>query len=93
VQEKTGTSEGAKPHLEPYRYGGRLAPRPQRAGLTPAAPRSIAPRSISDRLKLSSATLLARLEAENMVLRNRAVELALRIQKLAEQQRWPVNMR
>ena len=88
MQEKIGTSEGAKPHVEPYRYSGRLAPRPQRAGLTPAAPRSI-----SDRLKLSSATLLARLEAENMLLRNRAVELALHIQKLAEQQRRPVNMR
>jgi len=91
VQEKTGTSEGAKPHLEPYRHSGRFAPRPQRAGLPPAA--DLNPRSISDGLKLSSATLLARLEAENMLLRNRAVELALHIQKLAEQQRWPVNMR
>jgi hypothetical protein len=91
LREKTETSEGARPHLEPYRYGGRFAPRPQRAGLPPAA--DLNPRSTSDRPKLSSATLLARLEAENMVLRNRAVELALRIQKLAEPQRWPVNMR
>jgi hypothetical protein len=91
MQQKIGTSEGAKPHVEPYRYSGRLAPRSRRAGLPPAA--DFDPRSISDRLKLSSATLLARLEAENMVLRNRAVELALRIQKLAEEQRWSVNMR
>jgi hypothetical protein len=91
MQEKIGTSEGAKPHLEPCRYSGRLAPRSQRAGRPPAA--ALNPRSIPDRLKLSSATLLARLEAENMVLRDRAVELALRIQKLAEQQRRPVNMR
>jgi hypothetical protein len=91
LREKTETSEGAKPHLEPYRHSGRFAPRPQRAGLPPAA--DLNPRSMSDRLKLSSATLLARLEVENMLLRNRAVELALHIQKLAEQQRWPVNMR
>jgi hypothetical protein len=91
LREKTETSEGAKPHLEPYRHSGRFAPRPQRAGLPPAA--DLNPRSISDGLKLSSATLLARLEAENMLLRNRAVELALHIQKLAEQQRRPVNMR
>ena len=24
MQEKIGTSEGAKPHLEPYRYSGRF---------------------------------------------------------------------
>jgi len=91
MQEKTRTFEGAKPHPEPYRYSGRLAPRPQPAGLPP--PADLRPRSVSDRLKLSSATILARLEAENTVLRNRAVELALHIQKLAEQQRWPVNIR
>jgi hypothetical protein len=91
MREKTETSEGAKPHLEPYRYSGRFAPRPQRAGLRPAADHN--PGSISDRLKLPSATLLVRLQAENMLLRNRAVELALHIQELAEQQRLPVNMR
>jgi hypothetical protein len=91
MREKTEPSEGAKPHLEPYRYSGSFTPRPQRAGLPPAA--DLNPRSISNRLKLSPGTLLARLEAENMLLRNRAVELALHIQELAEQQRWPVNMR
>jgi hypothetical protein len=83
MREKTGTSEGARPHLEPYRYSDRFAPQPERAGPPPGA--DLNPRSISDRLKLSSAILLARLEAENTVLRNRAVELALHIQKLAEQ--------
>ena len=85
MPEKARTFEGAKPHLERYRYSAGLAPRRQRAGLPPAA--DLNPRSISDRLKLSSPKLLARLEAENMVLRNRAVELALHIQELAEQQR------
>jgi hypothetical protein len=35
----------------------------------------------------SSASLLARLEAENTMLRDRAVELALHIQRLAQQPR------
>ena len=85
MQEKIGTSEAAKAHLGPYPYGGGLTPRSQRVGTQPAVDRN--PRSISDRLKLSSATLLARLEAENTLLRNRAVDLALHIQKLAEQRR------
>jgi hypothetical protein len=85
MQEKIGTSEGANLQLEPYPYSGRLAPRSQRAELPQST--GLTPRSIADRLKVSSATLLARLEAENMVLRNRAVELALHIQELAEQQR------
>jgi hypothetical protein len=80
MQEKNGTFEGAKPHLGPYRYGGRLAPPSRRGG-------DLNPRSMSDRLKLPPATLLARLEAENTALRNRAVELALHIQELAEQRR------
>jgi hypothetical protein len=85
MQEKMATSDGAKPQPEPYRSSGSLAPRSQRAGLAQGA--GLTPRSIADRLKVSSATLLARLEAENAVLRDRAVELALHIQELAEQQR------
>ena len=49
--------------------------------------RSYKPESVSGRLKLSAATILAQLEAENTALRNRAVELALHIQRLAERPR------
>jgi len=42
------------------------------------------PWRVSARHSLSPARLLARLEAENVMLRQRAAELALNIQKLAE---------
>jgi hypothetical protein len=45
------------------------------------------PRGVSGRPDLSSATFLARLEAENAMLRDRVAELALHIQKLAERPR------
>jgi hypothetical protein len=85
MQQKSARDEINNAHFGPWTPTRGLTPGGQRLEVLPTAHRS--PRGVPGRLKAPSTALLAQLEAENTVLRNRAVELALHIQKLAERPR------
>jgi hypothetical protein len=84
-KEITRTAENADALLTSWNNTQGLVARGQEVkALRTAVVPDPNPRGVSGRPNLSSATLLARLEAENAVLRDRVAELALHIQKLAE---------